>query len=238
MTAATEALVERIVDIVPDFRPLLEEFRAEQLGEMWEAVFLDEATRGLVSRAMSGEQAATSQLQALASFLEGECGKAEEIDAAIDGFLTPFPSPGEPGHDLVQMLGGKLKERLDRQRQWRTRPEEAAFVDRLVQAVPALASVADENRAGDHDDVLPNRFLADVAFRQVENHLSGNEAAQSEVRAVLAALEAEFGSDDGVDTAIATSFLENLPYPGEPGADIVNLLGPKLREELLRQRSP
>lgn len=238
MTAATEALVERVVQAVPELLPLLEEFRTEDLGEMWEAVFLDEAARGLVDRARSGDQAAAAYLDALAGLLEHEYGRTAELDRTIEGFLSPMPNPGEPGADLVRVLGPKLTSELRRQREWRTRPEEVAFVDRLVRAVPALGPLVDDNRAGNHNDVLPHMFLGDVTRREVDNHRSANPVAQLEVRTVIDALEAEFGRDDGVDNAIAVSFVENLPYPGEPGADIVNLLGPKLATELRRQRRP
>jgi hypothetical protein len=236
MSTAPEALIERIAQRLPDVRPLLAEFQAEQLGEMWEAVFLDEATRQLVARAVEGDQAAVADLTTLAGILEAEHGEGADVENLISGFLSPFPYPGEPGHDLVQLLGPKLAADLNRQREWRTRPQETAFVDRMVQAIPALAPLVDENRAGSRGDVLPHRFLADVAFQAVEHHLSGKQTAHSEVRAVIDLLEAEFGRDDGVDNAIAVSFVENLPYDGEPGADIVRLLGPKLKEELHRQR--
>ncbi|MBT0769061.1 hypothetical protein KIH74_09000 [Kineosporia sp. J2-2] len=35
---------------------------------------------------------------------------------------------------------------------------------------------------------------------------------------------------------IAVSFVENLPYPNEPAAGVVELLGPRLRAQLIRQR--
>jgi hypothetical protein len=39
-----------------------------------------------------------------------------------------------------------------------------------------------------------------------------------------------------VDEAIAVSFVENLPYPGEPGDALAGELGPKLAAELAAQR--
>jgi hypothetical protein len=79
-------------------------------------------------------------------------------------------------------------------------------------------------------------FLADAAFRQLDNHRSGDPVAADEVRRVLDLLEAELGAGRAVDEAIAVSFVENLPYPEQPGADIADLLGPKLRAEYDRQR--
>jgi hypothetical protein len=39
-----------------------------------------------------------------------------------------------------------------------------------------------------------------------------------------------------VDELIATGFVENLPYPHEVGAEMLELLGPKLRAEYRLQR--
>lgn len=226
------AMAERIARELPQLRPLLEEIRGEQLGEMWPAVFLDEATRGLVGLAATGDQEAKESLTTLARILEPQ----PELDVLVSAFLSPLPYPDQPGADLVRLLGPRLTAELARRRDWRTRPQELAFVDRLVKAVPALAPLAAENRAGSHRQVLPHQFLADVADREVENYRSGDPAAQQEVRTVLERLEAEYGLDGGVDNAIAASFVENLPYAGDAGADLVTLLGPKLAAVLREQR--
>jgi hypothetical protein len=134
------------------------------------------------------------------------------------------------------VLGPKLSEVVGERRDWRAAPAAAAFVERVTDAVPALGRLAAENRYGDRRDVLVHGFLGDVAFRELDNYRSGGPVAMEEVRTVLALLEAELGTDRGVDEAIAVSFVENLPYPGEPGADLVDQLGPKLRAELARQR--
>ena len=125
---------------------------------------------------------------------------------------------------------------IDERRDWRAAPGAVAFVDRVTAAVPALLRLAAENEYGDRGDVLVHGFLGDVAFRELDNYRSGGPVAMEEVRTVVALLETELGADRGVDEAIAVSFVENLPYPGEPGADLVDLLGPQLRAELQRQR--
>ena len=102
-----------------------------------------------------------------------------------------------------------------------------AFVDRVTEAVPALLRLAAENEYGDRGDVLVHGFLGDVAFRELDNYRSGGPVAMEEVRTVVALLETELGVDRGVDEAIAVSFVENLPYPDQPGADLVDLLGPE-----------
>ena len=75
-----------------------------------------------------------------------------------------------------------------------------------------------------------------MAFRETDNHRSGAPLAAEEVRTVLALLEAELGTDRGVDDAIAVSFVRNLPFAGDKAADLLDHLGPKLKAELGRQR--
>lgn len=57
------------------------------------------------------------------------------------------------------------------------------------------------------------------------------------VRPLVDFLESEYGVDDDVDNVIDVSFIEMLPEPGEGGSEIEQLLGPKLRAELDRQRN-
>jgi hypothetical protein len=142
----------------------------------------------------------------------------------------------DSGPDPRTVLGPKLAAVVGERRGWRAEPAVVAFVERATEAVPALARLAAENRYGDRGDVLVHGFLADASFRQLDNHRSGDPVAADEVRRVLDLLEAELGAARAVDEAIAVSFVENLPYPEQAGADIADLLGPKLRAELDRQR--
>jgi hypothetical protein len=103
----------------------------------------------------------------------------------------------------------------------------------MISAVPALEPLTSDNTFGDHEEVLVHEFLADVVRQEVDNFLAG---CLDEVRAVLDLLERECGGD--VDEPIAVSFVENLPYPHEPAAALVDLLGPNLRAEHDRQRRP
>jgi hypothetical protein len=241
MTASTEALAERLVRAVPPLRPLRDRLRDElrqpELREALPFFLLEEGTRPIIARAAAGDGDALAQLTTIAELLEAEFGSDDEVDHLIDsGFVILLPYPWEPGGDLVRLLGPKLTAELRRHREWRTAPALVAFVDRLVRAVPALAPLVEENRAGNYNDVLTHPFLGDVTFREVENYLAGDPAALAEVTAVLRHLEAEFGLDEEVDNPIAVSFLENLPYDHEPGAGIASLLGPKLTAALRPQR--
>jgi hypothetical protein len=75
--------------------------------------------------------------------------------------------------------------------------------------------------------------MGDVVIEAVELVAAGKA---DEVRVLLDFLESEFGVDDDVDNVIAVSFVEMLPGVGESGAGIEQVLGPKLRGELERQR--
>jgi hypothetical protein len=243
MSLATDAFVDRLLVRLPSLQAEYETIRRESaeegLGEHVAGVFLDEVTRALRYRFRSGVIEATAELAALAAVLEEEYGRDPEVDQLVEGCFLSLLSVEDPGGpDPITVLGPELAAVVRARREWRADPAASAFVERLVAAVPALSRLAVENRSGDRGDVLVHGFLSDVAFREADNFRSQDPAALEEVRAVLAALEAEFGVDRGVDEAIAVSFVENLPYPGDPGADLVQELGPKLRTELESQRPP
>jgi hypothetical protein len=246
----TEDFVERLVTALPALRAeydqIYRECREDGLSEAAPEVFLDEQTRALRYRFRDGVIEARAELEALAAAIEAEYGEDPDVDELVDAcFLallsapTPPPTPTsavEGGPDPRAVLGPQLSAVLGERRDWRAAPGAVAFVDRVTEAVPALLRLAAENEYGDHGDVLVHGFLGDVAFRELDNYRSGGPVAMEEVRTVVALLETELGVDRGVDEAIAVSFVENLPYPDQPGADLVDLLGPKLRAELARQR--
>jgi len=242
MSEATDAFVDRLLVALPSLQDEYETIRREAaeegLGEHVAGVFLDEVSRALRYRFRDGVIEAVQELADLAGVLEEEYGHDAEVDQLIEGCFVALLSVEEEtgGRDPVTVLGPKLSAAVRERRQWRADPAAAAFVARVVDAVPALARLASENRYGERGDVLVHGFLSDVAFREADNFRSEDPVALDEVRAVLSALEGEFGADRGVDEAIAVSFVENLPYPGEPGDALAGELGPKLKAELDAQR--
>jgi hypothetical protein len=235
--AETEAFAARLLEALPALRPRYDavaaECRAEGLGDAIPDVFLDEYSRELLDR-YRGDPAGTGpELAALAAVLEREYGADGDVDSLIEAcFLALLPS-GRTDPDPAGLLGPKLLAAVGRERAWRAAPADAALVRRLLDAVPELEPIARDNTYGDHEDVLIHQFLAEVTQREAANVAAGRRL--EEVRAVLDLLEAEFGTGD-VDEPIAASFVENLPYPGDPGIAIVDQLGPKLRAMLARQR--
>lgn len=215
-------------------------------------------TAELIARVREGDTAARDAMIALGAELEvGPPVVGEEV---VSGYLIHVPSPGEPHDEITETLGPRVRAALDQDRDHRNEPAVAAFLDRLLLAVPALRPLADEERYGYHNEVLAQPFLGDVVQREVALLTSGasleiddewpeEDQAEvrrlytstapdpsAEVRAVLGFLEAELGTDADVDNLIAVGFLEMLPYEDEPGAEIVEMLGAGLRAELDRQR--
>lgn len=235
MSAATEAFIEHVFAALPALRPQYEAARAECLatgfGDIVLQVFLSDYVRPLLERFRADPVGGRAPLDELARVLDAEFGSDPEVDSVIESILVLMQRRSRP--DPADVLGPKLRAALDRRRGWRAEPADQAFVRRLIAAVPAVEPLARDNTYGDHEDVLVHMFLGDIVRQQVDNLLAGH---LDEVRAVLALLEDEWGGD--VDEPIAVSFVENLPYPHEPGAALVSMLGPNLRAELDRQRRP
>ncbi len=234
MAETVEGFVARALAAFPQLRPYYDAARDECHATGFDDMVVQTALYDYVLpvldqvRAHSAE--ALASLAELAHMLETEYGFDSEVDSAIESaFLVPMLHRSDP--DPASALGPKLGAWLNGQRGWRQAPENQAFVDRMVTVVPALEPLARENTFGDHEDVLVHLFLADVVRQEVENLLAGHV---DEVRTVLEFLEREWGG--AVDEPIAVSFVENLPYPHEPAAALVGLLGPNLRAEHDRQR--
>jgi hypothetical protein len=235
MSEATEAFIERVLAALPALRPHYEAARAECLetgfGDIVLELFFSDYVRPLLERFHAAPASGRGPLVELARVLDTEYGSDPQVDAAIESILVLMQRRSRP--DPADTLGPRLRAALERQRGWRAEPADQAFVQRLIAAVPALEPLARDNTYGDHEDVLVHMFLSDVVRQLVDNLLAGH---LDEVRTVLALLEEEWGGD--VDEPIVVSFVENLPYPHEPGAALIGMLGPNLRAELDRQRRP
>jgi hypothetical protein len=107
-----------------------------------------------------------------------------------------------------------------------------AFVGALVYHCPALVPLFQEHLEDQEGEVLPHLFVADL-WRWIEARSPWDDMEPSELLTqILAFLEAAVSRDDEVAEVIHASFLEHLPRPGEPGAEIRAMLGPALTERL------
>lgn len=117
---------------------------------------------------------------------------------------------------------------------------EVRLVERLVAHVPELRPSYDEHVA-DNGVVLGHVYFGDVTRFVVADYEAARERADSSGpwRAVLTFLEEEYPhSDDDAKAVIEQSFIENLPYAGEPGYGVERHLGPNLRAIYDQQRPP
>lgn len=98
-----------------------------------------------------------------------------------------------------------------------------AMFDTNRQLIPLLEEHLDDNDG----EMLPHLVLADVIRWLVAHRSSEPETCAS----VLNWMEAEFihGPED-VRGLIRVSGVQMIPDPGEPGAELRQLLGPALRE--------
>jgi hypothetical protein len=112
--------------------------------------------------------------------------------------------------------------------------ETEAFVQRLVAANPDLQPLLDEHLEDNFGELLPHLWTSDLARHVVARFQSDGPDA---VAPLLEQLDKEAGRDPEVDEVLGVSLVELLPDPGEPGAEVADLLGPRLTSMLHEQRS-
>jgi hypothetical protein len=115
--------------------------------------------------------------------------------------------------------------------------QEWAFIRTLLENHPAILEGLVDDLQYYEDLPAATLFFGDVA-EWVAGSLVG-EHLSAEAAAVLQDLEAVVAAGPSwVEDLIAVGFIENLPYPHQPGGSIACHLGPAMREELERQRGP
>jgi hypothetical protein len=170
--------------------------------------------------------------------LESAFGADEVTDRLIaDSFLKNFGSPFEHVVDPASRLGPQLAAELARQRAGVGLPVTSPrqdFINALAASHPPVGQVLREHLIDWDDELIPNIFMNDLVLAAIV-WLSTDEGRES-VASILVGLEDAWGRDYEVDELIATGFVEGLPYPGEEGAELLELLGPKLRAEYNAER--
>ena len=107
-----------------------------------------------------------------------------------------------------------------------------AFVGSLVYQFPPLLGLLQEHLDDQEGEVLPHLFVADLE-RWIEAEVLRHDGQPSELATkIIDFLETAVQRDDEVAELIHTSFLEHVPRPGQPGAEIRTNLGPALTERL------
>jgi hypothetical protein len=227
-----EALLARLAEAVPRFPDMLAEHR-EQYGQQAPQAFL--RTLAFVSAAgyQSGAPEAAGEFQNVLDILEAEVGKDDEVDELIAGaFLANAPLDGDPRGSLQPLLGPQLRGLLDKVP---AHDSTHGFVHRLVAGEPALVEDLNEH-LDTYEELLPHLFMGELIDRLVDWLRSSQDADLARVRTILRVLDDEYGKDFEIDELIAASFVEDLPDADDPGSGILELLGPKLKKELNRQR--
>lgn len=245
MSDAEDLFMRQLFDAFPAFRAdLNDELRSYE--ERKADGFFDPPTAGsllmsltqaAVNRYLAGGRGEAEQLPALFGYLESRFGVDPEIDELLESsFVQILPAPDGPRAQVLDLLGPKVhaaRLRMDREARGFVPDSLPHFLDRLAVAVPPVREKLDEH-VRDNRGVLPHTFLEDVVAEATRLYLAGRI---EEIRPFLDFLESEFGLDAEVDNLIAVSFVDELPGPGEPAAEMALLLGPKLRGELERQRN-
>lgn len=110
------------------------------------------------------------------------------------------------------------------------RAGEIAFVGALVFECRWFEEALQEH-IDFYDGLLPHLFVADVE-RWAEGELQSGGSESVRLSAVLKRLEAGMGAGPDVAELVSVSFLENLPRPGDAGAELRTLVGPLCAAQL------
>src|SRR5260370_35319951 len=112
-----------------------------------------------------------------------------------------------------------------------------SFVRSMVGRFPGLCGPLEEHIEANFGEVLPHVFFGDVTRYVVSLLLATRSSAclppRRELRDILSYLEEAYAAgDEELRELISVSFLENLPRPGERGAEVRRMIGPNLRRHL------
>lgn len=222
------------------FFDLLFELEPEWL-ELWvrcEREYRDVAP-WIVLRTMARDLPDTDpDFRAVLDVLEYQIGGDASVDELILGaFLTELGPPSEFARRWGPRLGPGLRAALDQRIRGevkRTGWAYTGFVSALAVENTAAGEVLRQHIA-DWEELIPHGFMADLVRAAIV--WLATPGGRADVSSLLATLEDAYGNDSEVEELIATGFVENLPYPDEDGAELLTLLGPKLRAEYNAQRT-
>jgi hypothetical protein len=108
-----------------------------------------------------------------------------------------------------------------------------SLVEQLVGTYPELRPLRQQHLDA-FGELFPHVFLGELTAWLVNAYLADPHAGpEATWRRILDELERAYDTGDAdVKELLYASFLENLPYPGEDGAQIAEHLGPELAADL------
>src|SRR5262245_13033672 len=168
---------------------------------------------GRTSRAKRGSDQALSDRQSV---------PVRRLSRDHRGSETGRAQAQDPRRDLRSALGRPMSEQT------------IEFVKSTVARFPNLRPILVEHMRDDFGEILPHLFFSGLT-RYVQSllPLGASKGSQSELQEILDYLEEVYSrGNDELCELIAVSFLENLPRPGEPSAQIREMVGPRLRAQL------
>ncbi len=235
-SAAASTFVDDWVTAVPWWQESWKQHRVE-FGRQAARAFLQNFAALAASRAYAGDAPDWVYFVRALEFLENASGSDPLIDELIaKSFLGKLPDLVPIRDVLVPHLGPKLRAEYDRERD-RNSPAAPSptsdFIDLLAAANPATAAVVKEH-ASDWGHIHPYGLMSDLVRAATE--WLESPGGRLSLEETLRTIDDAYGKDYEVDELIATGFVEALPYPEEDGAEMLGMLGPKLRAEYNLER--
>jgi hypothetical protein len=237
MSIDREGVLTRLRAALPESRAdvdrIAAEIAAEGLSDELLEFVLEGYTWAILGRRPKAPEPDLLRWRRWVAFVESEYGRDAGLDATIDlWFFTQLHSlakedPFRLRDAFPTRLGAAFQVYLAKQAKFGPRPDPVtdAFLIRLAEQFPELQTYIEDNR--DDDQLLRHMIFDDVARHVTDLCAEGGDAVRH-AQEIIDAIEAGYGRSDSLDMAIATGFVEALPYSHEPHAAVTELLGPRL----------
>lgn len=226
------SLVLRLVDLMPWWKDVwLDHERG--YGPQAPGAFLSTVALMCSNRLAAGGPTDDLPVDETLAFLESAFGSDADTDSFIAGsFLGKLRGAEGIKIDPATRLGPKLRAELERHRAGGGIPVPTPgldFVNDLSTKHPAVAAAMRGHLEDWDGELSPYIFMGDLVL--TATHWLDTTDGRATVVSVLSDLENAYGHDYELDGLIALGFVDALPYPDEAGADLLTMLGPKLRAE-------
>jgi len=219
-----------MADLVRDFPGLRPEYdKWVKPPRPFAAMVLNNSVRWLEETWEAGDQ------ETPRAFISRVDAAYPSLDERWQGFVLNFvqhlPGADEIGSGMAQALGPELSEEYRRSHQGTS---VGVWIDGLVRDFPGLEPLYADHM-GFYEELLSSLLLSEIVRWLAAQYQAGDYAT---VRALMARVDADYPNLNLIAREVVRdSFVDMMPSPNEPGAEMVEWLSPTLRQAYPRSRT-